>query len=130
MILATVSFEKSLILKHLVTVFAGIHYLVNFMHVCLVFSQTLRCHKCLSTYDAQIVSSHDSAVCSNNVTFQAVLLKVSDVTLVHEDDEKLEAHKVILAALSPFLQPQVHSCSLKSILAASSPFLRYTWYLF
>ena len=34
----------------------------------------------------------------------------------HEDDEKLEAHKVILAALSPFLQPQIHSCSLKSIL--------------
>ena len=34
---------------------------------------------------------------------------VSDVTLVHEDDEKLEAHKVILAASSPFLQPQVHS---------------------
>ena len=34
---------------------------------------------------------------------------VSDVTLVHEDDEKLEAHKVILAASSPFLQSQVHS---------------------
>ena len=32
------------------------------------------------------------------------------------NDEKLEAHKVILAALSPFLQPQIHSCSLKSIL--------------
>ena len=41
---------------------------------------------------------------------------MSDVTLVHEDDEKLEAHKVILAALSPFLQPQINSCSLKSIL--------------
>ena len=76
MILATVSFEKSLILKHLVTVFAGIRYLVNFMHVCLVFSQTLRGHKCLSTYNAQIVSSHDSAVCSNNVAFQSVLHKV------------------------------------------------------
>ena len=37
---------------------------------------------------------------------------MSDVTLVHEDDEKLEAHKVILAASSPFLQSQVHSCEI------------------
>ena len=40
---------------------------------------------------------------------------VSDVTLVHEDDEKLEAHKVILAASSPFLQPQVHSWDIPGI---------------
>ena len=40
----------------------------------------------------------------------------ADVTLVSEDGEQLKAHKVILAASSPFLQPQVHSCSLKSIL--------------
>ena len=40
---------------------------------------------------------------------------VSDVTLVHEDDEKLEAHKVILAASSPFLQSQVHSWDIPAI---------------
>ena len=40
---------------------------------------------------------------------------VSDVTLVHEDDEKLEAHKVILAASSPFLQSQVHSWDIPGI---------------
>ena len=76
MILAAMSFEKCLILKHLVAVCAGKRSLVNFMHVCLVFSQTLRGHKCLSTYNAQIVWSHDSAVCSNNVAFQSVLHKV------------------------------------------------------
>ena len=41
MILATVSFEKCLILKHLVTVFAGKRSLVNFMHVCRLAQCTL-----------------------------------------------------------------------------------------
>ena len=34
---------------------------------------------------------------------------MSDIILVHEDDEKLEAHKVILAASSPFLQNLLRS---------------------
>ena len=76
MILAAVSFKKSPILKHLVTVFAGKRNLVNFMHVCLVFSQALRGHKGLSTYHAQIVSRDDSVVGRNNIVFQSVLLKV------------------------------------------------------
>ena len=61
--------------KHHVTVFAGKRNLVNFMHVCLVFSQSLRGHKGLSTYNAQIVSRDDSAVSRNNMVFQSVLLK-------------------------------------------------------
>ena len=74
-LLLLVGFKKAPFLKYLVTVFAGKRKLVNFMHVCLVFSQSLRGHKGLSTYNAQIVSRDDSAVCRNNMVFQSVLPK-------------------------------------------------------